>query len=182
MTKIGEYESFDGNYGTEVRMIICDRAYLRGLESRMKKARKKLPPEVADAIDREIETIEAQGDPWYGTRVITLAFHLESITKGSLFRIQASSAGFQGNLRKFRSLSYGTWFEACAVNKDTRRYRTWVDPDDAIQALYLAHRIVRYKIIIHNTRGLSSLPRQGQIRIDKWRIEHGNTKRTLARK
>ena len=55
----------------------------------MKASRKALAKEVADAIDREIEAIEAQGDPWYSTRAIALAFRLRSL--GSLWNPNDSS-------------------------------------------------------------------------------------------
>ena len=148
-------------------MIVCDRSYLRELERRKKAARKAIPEEVADAIDLEIETIEAQGDAWYGVIVIGLAFRIRFVR----FRIYHRKPGFQGNLPMLpvgKPPSYATWFGACSVNKDTKGYRTWVNPDDAIEALKVSHRLHRYENITNSRRG-----RYAQHRIDKWRIEHG---------
>ena len=130
-------------------MIVCDRQYLRELEARMKAARKELPREVAKAIDREIEAIEAQGEPWYGTRVIQIAFKLVECPQ-SFSRATTGLKGFQGNLPKLGKFLIATWYAACAVNKSNRVYRTWADPDDAIRALTLAHRISRYEHRVHN--------------------------------
>ena len=147
-------------------MIVCDRAYLREeLKSRMKAARQLLPKDVAATIDAEIEAIEAQGDPWYGTRVMAVAFRLPI---QSLRSRVAPSTAFQGNLRKNGPYNYGTWFDACGVNKDTRGYRTWVSPNDAIQALRIAHRIIRYEAQKLRNRVNS------QKYIDKRRLQHVN--------
>ena len=148
-------------------MIVCDGKYLRELERQMRAARKALPPSVANAIDAEIEAIEAQGDPSYGTAVRGLAFRMKQYwrtTKGSL--------GFQGNLRRApiagaRSPMIANWFEAMAVNKSTIYYQTWVAPDDAIQALRTAHRIARYRT--GNKLGNN----QDQKAIDRWRLKNG---------
>ena len=58
-------------------MIVCDRAYLRELERRMKAAKRELPRDVAKGIDAEIEAIEAQGDPDYSAMVMGVGFRLE---------------------------------------------------------------------------------------------------------
>ena len=151
-------------------MIVCDKQYLRELQKRMNASRKALPHEVAETIDREIDTIEAQGDTWYGKIAISIAFRMGG---KNLHRVYSSCRGFQGHLPRLGQILYGTWFDACSVNKDNRQYRTWVDPDDAIRALALAHRIAKYEVRVtafyNNTWKIAS-----QNVIDKWRIEHGN--------
>ena len=144
-------------------MIVCDRAYLRELERQMKEARRELPGEVAAGIDAEIEALEAQGDPWYGTAVMEKVFRLGP--RGVAKRTDKSHVMFQGHLPKWNGLLYGNWFAASSVNKDTSKYRTWVNPDDAIKALQVAHRLQRYS---------KRTARYGQFRLDKWRLKNGN--------
>ena len=158
-------------------MIVCDRPYLQELRKRMKRARKVLQAEDAEAIDAEIAAIEAQGEPWYGTAAMVVAFRMGNRATMNR-RVHCvpgrGRKGFQGNLPKLHGCYYEEWDGACSVNKDTLHYRTWTNPDDAIRALALAHRIVRYEQRItgqyHNHWKLSS-----QYIIDKWRNEHGNT-------
>ena len=133
-------------------MIVCDRAYLKELERRMKDARRKLPKEVANGIDAEIEAIEAQGDPRYSTRVISTAFRVHTRTLGYRTHPRSQSAtngkpgcDFQGHLPCLPLNGTngdpicGTWFDAAAVNIDTQFYRTWRTPDELIRALELSH-------------------------------------------
>lgn len=133
----------------------------------MKAARKLIPCEVAAGIDAEIEAIEAQGDPWYSTPVIALAFRMTHVNNRTH---EHPANGFQGHLRKHEDLGlgYAGWFGACAVNKDTRRYQTWVNPDDAIEALQVSHRLNRYEASQILRPGLNR-----QVRIDKWRLNNG---------
>ena len=145
-------------------MIVCDQGHLKELKSRMKAARKLLPDDVAGVIDAEIEAIEAQGDPWYSSTVIASAFRL--LPAAEWGRLYKGNPAFQGHLPHLADtrIRYGDWFAACAVNKDTLQYRTWVNPDDAIKALQVAHRLQRYSKLDY---------RQEQVRIDKWRLKHG---------
>lgn len=156
-------------------MIVCDSAYMRELERRMKAARKALAKEVADAIDREIETIEAQGDSWYSTVSIALAFRIDGKTLWRRISHPEKHHGFQGHLRRLplrgnnRDPYYGSWFAACAVNKDSPKYRTWKNPEDAVKALAISHRLNRYADEANGARWSNA-----QVRIDKWRLENGN--------
>ena len=156
-------------------MIVCDAQYMRELERRMKTARKALPVEVTDAIDREIEAIERQGDPWYSLTTIGLAFQVSANT---LFnRIHWGRWGFQGDLPRLplegtkSDPCCGTWFDAASVNKDARGYRPWETPDQMVAALQISHRFGRYQNALKYKPGQIS-----QNRIDKWRIENGNEK------
>ena len=146
-------------------MRICDVSYLKALRRKVQQARKALPPEVAKAIDLEIEEIKAQGGtgPWYSRSVTAEAFNLSYAAVEN--RTRLGHPGFQGSLPRDGRYLYGDWFEACGVNKDTRRYRTWPHPDMAIEALDLAHHLERYT---------TTYPKGGaQNYIDKRRIEHG---------
>ena len=155
-------------------MIICDRAYLRELESRMKAARRLLPREVAAGIDAEIEAIEAQVDPKYSARTITIAFRLigdsNSAPLSNRIYIHKAKNGFQGHLRRSASGQYGTWFDAVAICKSLRAYQSWADPNDAIGALRITHRLHRYLMWPRYHHGGKDV----QKRLDKWRLEHGD--------
>ena len=161
-------------------MIICDHTYLKELERRMKRVRWMLPLEVADAIDCEIEAIEAQGDPWYSKKVMADAFRITHKTLGSRTNQYPSALGvtFQGHLPSLplrhngAALYYGTWFDAASVNKDTFMVKTWRTPDEMIVALSISHRLHRYQNWMKQNHGA----RCGQNLIDKWRIENGNEK------
>ena len=147
-------------------MRICDVSYLKALRRKVQQARKALPPEVAKAIDLEIEEIKAQGGsgPWYSVQTIARAFNCTN--HAVQLRTWNNSRGFQGSLPRCGWYLYGDWFEACGVNKDTRAYRTWPHPTTAMEALDLAHHLERYTPRHHNT--------SAQRYIDKRRIEHGN--------
>ena len=135
----------------------------------MQAARKALPEDVANAIDREIDAVEALENPSYSTRVITVAFRLSGNSLSNRINSYDNRQGFQGHLHKcdHTGLRYGDWFAAVSVNKDTATYRTWQDPDDAIIALKISHRLCRYdygKLAGNNS----------QIKLDRWRLEDGN--------
>ena len=150
-----------------VYLIICDRAYFKELERRMKAARKQLPREAAAGVDAEIEAVEALGDPMYSTPVMATAFRITHTTLRH--RVNDKNHSFQGHLPPFAGgAMWGDWFAACAVNKDTMGYRTWVDPNDAIKALKISHRLNRYS---------SEHGNLAQTRIDRWRLknDHGNS-------
>ena len=125
--------------------VVCDAKYLATLARRLKAAR-KLSSETT-RIEAEIEALEQAGDPWYSMPVIATAFNISLEMLHN--RTQQGSGAFQGHMRNAPQVIGGeylqgdTWFSACAVNKDTRAYRTWVDPDDAIKALAISHRIHR---------------------------------------
>ena len=148
-------------------MIVCDLAYLRELERRMKAARRELPRDVAAGMDAEIEAIEAEGDPWYSIAAIEIGFRLKRHCLKSRISNNRPNYGFQGHLRKLGKYIYATWFDAMTVNKDTQVYRTWRNPDDAIHALQIAHRIARYE---------NPNPHTSQAKLDKWRLENGDEK------
>ena len=125
--------------------VVCDAKYLATLARRLEAAR-KLSSETT-RIEAEIEALEQAGDPWYSMPVIATAFNISLEMLHN--RTQLRSRAFQGHMREASQviggeyLQYGTWFSACAVNKDARLYRTWVDPEDAISALAISHRIHR---------------------------------------
>ena len=158
-------------------MIVCDRQYLRKLAARMKAARKALPPEVAEAIDLEIEA-RGSGRPLVrrADNQVGVSAYIDRNVRSDTQR-PARPGFFQGNLPKApvgkAGMLYGTWFDAMAVNKDTRSYRTWANPDEAIEALWVSHRLHRYE---------RRNPRSGQIRLDQWRIEHGNGNGAVSEK
>ena len=148
-------------------MIICDASYLKALRQEVKQARQALPPQVAEEIDLEIEKIKAQGGtgPWYSSPTIAKAFNLTITSVAG--RARLGSHAYQGSLPKCGWYLYGDWFEACGVNKDTVKYRTWPHPKMAKEALDLAHHWERYR------------PPQlrviyAQSFLDTRRIEHGN--------
>ena len=150
-------------------MLVCDGHYRRTLRARKQAARKALPVDVAEAIDKEIDAIEALGDPWYSTRVITVAFRLAKNSLSNRTNSHDYRQGFQGHLHKCDDigLRYGNWFTAVSVNKDTARYRSWQNPEDAIAALRISHRLCRYEY------GKPS-GNDSQTKIDQWRLENGN--------
>ena len=154
-------------------MIVCDRAYLQSLKCRMEEARELLPKEVAVGIDAEIESVEALGDPWYSLQVVAMAFRTVRMA-GRVRDNPRRPKTKQGDLPKWGDLFYGTWFDACAVNKDTRLYRTWVNPNDAIDALQISHRINRYE----HTSSYNGQP-NGQTRIDKRRSHSDHRNETV---
>ena len=125
--------------------IVCDAEYLATLARRLQEAC-KLSSEATTRMEAEIEALE-QGDPWYSMPVIATAFNISLEMLHN--RTDGKHKAFQGNLPTVPlsagayPLHYGTWMDACAVNKDARSYRTWVDPNDAIKALAISHRIHR---------------------------------------
>ena len=137
-----------------VPMRICDTGYLKALRRKVQQARKALPPEVAKAIDLEIEEIKAQGGdgPWYSSATIGKAFNVSR--NDIVHRTNLGATAFQGSLPTCGPFLYGDWFEACGVNKDTRYYRTWPYPAMAIEALDLAHHLDRYGIQSRRARKL----------------------------
>ena len=149
-------------------MIICEVRYLKALRQEVKQARQALPSQVAEEVDLEIEEIKAQDEdgPWYSRGVMAKAFNLNWTAVKN--RTTLNHDAFQGSLPRYGKYLYGDWFEACTVNKDTLKYRTWPHPDMAKEALDLAHHLERYRDSkLKGTFYAQSL-------LDKRRSEHGN--------
>ena len=150
-------------------MRICGGSYLKALRKETEQARGVLPLEVVEEIDRDIETIKAQdeeGGPWYSRSVIGKAFNVPY--HSMVCRTVLGQRAFQGSLPRYGKYAYGDWFEACTVNKETPKYRTWPHPDMAKEALDLAHHLERYRA------PRKSRDNYAQSFLDKRRIEHGN--------
>ena len=126
-------------------MIICDAKYLAELRRIEKEERRTISPDALAKIDDDLTRLWTDPETVrFRSPVAALAFNVSPGVIG--MRINQNDAwGFQGNVPTDGRYALGTWFDWAGVNKDTRYFRTWQNPNDMIAAFKLAHAIIRYR-------------------------------------